>query len=375
MIVLQTLVVYLLIYVILRKCSYQSIANNSLKPIILGILIYSIIFGLRYGVGTDHLSYLEDYINYSKGDVNNKELGFSLFTGLLANNSIPFWIYFAIISFVPLFLVYKSEENNKYVFPYLAFIFIFDCIWLTYNNGLRQVIALSLFIYSIKYISSNKTLAYYIIIMIAISFHTSAALLLIIYPLKKILSKQWISNVYIQIVIIIIAAIIGQMNLIKEYVDLFDKILEFTGYSVYSTDEYYRQMVVKENIERIGIGYIVILLINLFNIYYSKQIKTSIASDKFTIIYNLYFCGCIAFYIFNSSLIISRMNMYFYGFSFMISAYSLYYLTINKKSEARLLYVLHILLFIGYLYRMFDNDSAFYFIWQSDIYKLTHSGF
>ena len=162
------------------------------------------------------------------------------------------------------------------------------------------------------------------------------------------------------------------MNIIKEFVELFDKILEFTGYSVYSGDEYYRQMVVKEDIESIGIGYIVILLINLFNIYYSKQTKTYLASDKFTIIYNLYFVGCIVFYIFNSSLIVNRINMYFYGFSFIVSAYSLCYLNSNKKSIAKILYTVHIMLFLGYMYRMFDNDSAFYFIWQSDIYRLAH---
>ena len=64
--------------------------------------------------------------------------------------------------------------------------------------------------------------------------------------------------------------------------------------------------------------------------------------------------------------------MYFYGFSFIVSSYSLYYLTSNKTGIAKLLYVVHIMLFVGYMYRMFDNDSAFYFIWQSDLYKLMH---
>lgn len=372
MIVLQTLAIYLFLFVILRKKSLQSTASNSLKPIIAGIFIYAIIFGLRYGVGTDHLSYLEEYLNYDNGNESEKELGFSFFTGLLANNGIPSWIYFAIISFFPLFLVYKSEENNKYVYPYLAFIFIFDCIWLTYSNGLRQVIALSIFIYSIKYISSNKVFAYYLLILIAFTFHSSAALLLIIYPLKKVLSRQWIQNVYIQIIIITVAAIIGQMNIIKEYVELFDKILELTGYSVYSGEEYYRQMVVKDEIEKIGIGYVIMFMINILNIIICKQLNSDLKSDRYTIIYNLYFVGCIVFYVFNSSLIVNRINMYFYGFSFIISAYTLYYSTSYKQSISKLLYFLHLMLFVGYMYRMFDNDSAFYFIWQSDMYRLAH---
>lgn len=373
MIIIQTFLIYILLYLILYGQSKRSEFNNSLNPILFALSVYSVIFGLRYGVGTDHLSYLEAYNEASNGTVeNNIEIGFAMITNTMAKIGVPSFIYFTILAFIPIFLVYKSEENTKVIYRYLSFVFVFGCIWLTYNNGLRQVIAFAIWVYSLQYIIKKKAVIYFILILLAMSFHKSAVILLPIYFIYHFTRKEWFSNVWKQIGCVIIAAVLGQLNFPQRFSAFIDRVLIATGYGAY-LDDYYHQMVVKENIENIGLGFIIILLINIANIIHSEKVKLTINDSKITFIYNLYFIGVIVFYLFNSSLIINRINMYFYGFSFIFSAYVLYYLKISGKQIPLItLVAIYILLFVGYLYRMFDNDSAFYFIWQEDLYGLHH---
>ena len=353
--------------------SKRSEFNNSLNPILFALIVYSVIFGLRYGVGTDHLSYLEAYNEASNGTAeNNIEIGFAMITNTMARIGLPSFIYFTILAFIPVFLVYKSEENTKVLYRHLSFVFVFGCIWLTYNNGLRQVVAFAIWVYSLQYIIKKKAIIYFILILLAMSFHKSAAILLLIYFIYHFTRKEWFSNVWKQIGCVIIAVVLGQLNFPQKISAFIDRVLITTGYGTY-LDDYYHQMVVKENIESIGVGFIIILLINITNIIYSEKVKLTVNDSKITFIYNLYFIGVIVFYLFNSSLIISRINMYFYGFSFIFSAYVLYYLKISgNQIPLKSLVALYMLLFVGYLYRMFDNDSAFYFIWQEDLYRLHH---
>lgn len=373
MIIIQTFLIYIFLYLILYGQSKRSEFNNSLNPILFALIVYSVIFGLRYGVGTDHLSYLEAYNEASNGTAeNNIEIGFAMITNTMARIGLPSFIYFTILAFIPVFLVYKSEENTKVLYRHLSFVFVFGCIWLTYNNGLRQVVAFAIWVYSLQYIIKKKAIIYFILILLAMSFHKSAAILLLIYFIYHFTRKEWFSNVWKQIGCVIIAVVLGQLNFPQKISAFIDRVLITTGYGTY-LDDYYHQMVVKENIESIGVGFIIILLINITNIIYSEKVKLTVNDSKITFIYNLYFIGVIVFYLFNSSLIISRINMYFYGFSFIFSAYVLYYLKISgNQIPLKSLVALYMLLFVGYLYRMFDNDSAFYFIWQEDLYRLHH---
>lgn len=77
---IQTLFVYLfLTFFLLFFAKYtSSVKQKSIGyPMFIGLLIYSVVFGMRYGVGMDHLSYLDDYLDISKGGEHNQmEKGF-----------------------------------------------------------------------------------------------------------------------------------------------------------------------------------------------------------------------------------------------------------------------------------------------------------
>jgi hypothetical protein len=66
------------------------------------ILLYSLIFGVRYGVGTDYLNYLDIYENWGYGidDESRIELGFATILSFCSNlNLSKGWLFF-ILSFL-----------------------------------------------------------------------------------------------------------------------------------------------------------------------------------------------------------------------------------------------------------------------------------
>ena len=60
-IIIQTIVVYLIITVVLYISSRLTTQTRKIRYITFGLIIYSIIFGLRYGVGYDCNTYIESY--------------------------------------------------------------------------------------------------------------------------------------------------------------------------------------------------------------------------------------------------------------------------------------------------------------------------
>ena len=65
------------------------------------LVIFAIVFGMRYDVGVDHLSYLENYI----WQIDNPkfELIFSWITKICRSLNFHYSIYFAILAFIQVF--------------------------------------------------------------------------------------------------------------------------------------------------------------------------------------------------------------------------------------------------------------------------------
>ena len=159
MVTLQTYFIYLLLFVVMLFLAKRASERNEWFWMILAILLYAIVFGLRYGVGVDHLAYLADYMRYglaASGQYDDTEIGFKFFRDTLAQNDIHFSVYFVIIAFVQLWLVFKAVQKDKFIYPYLVVAFFLGCIWLSYSNGLRQQLAFCFFAYSLLFIENKK---------------------------------------------------------------------------------------------------------------------------------------------------------------------------------------------------------------------------
>src|SRR5690606_7555628 len=100
---IQTIIIYLFIIAIMSIGGSLKTTKKILGlsfPLFIALIFYSIIFGVRYGVGTDYFAYLEAYQHATiYGELtDNNEFLFDFLTLILAKNGFHFSIYFGIIA-------------------------------------------------------------------------------------------------------------------------------------------------------------------------------------------------------------------------------------------------------------------------------------
>lgn len=364
---LQTVIIYLTLFGIMFFLSKKAVRYKSWKYIIGILLIYSVIFGIRYGVGMDFLVYLESY--ESKGVskysyVDLYEPGFMAIIKIFSFLNLHFSFFFGFVAFLQLYYVFKTFRYNFELYPYLVYTFMIGCVWLDFSNGLRQILALCFFIYSLSLLDKKHWLiTSFIYILLAASMHKSAILLIILCVL---LHKKdiWFNNLKIQFVAFVLAFIIGNIGFVQQVIEQFDVVLSYMQYDHYLERTDLEDMVEKKVSK--GIGFYGILITDIILVACSNSVKRYFYYNPyFKRIYNLYFIGVLIRYAFLTSLLIQRVNYYFYFFKFVIAAHTLLYAKKHNKLIFVALIFLYLLLFIGTLSSMEINTSLYKFFWQT----------
>lgn len=197
--------------------------------LILSFLPFFLILGLRYGIGYDYLHiYTPIFNNIVNGGKTNWEIGAVAICKLIGIfTKDPFYFFF-ITSFITSFVTYKAINENSEI-PWLSLLlFVLAGFYMESMNIVRQSIAISIFIYSYKYIYDKNLKKYIISIIIASLFHESAIILLPIYFICNMkLTKRKLFLTFLGIMIILPIA-----NTI------FMQILKFSQYSHYMVGTY-----------------------------------------------------------------------------------------------------------------------------------------
>lgn len=336
------------------------------KYIIYTIFIYSIVFGLRYGVGMDYPVYLEGYNNLGMSIYSDAEIyepGFTFIIKFLNFFNAHFCVFFGLIAFIQIYYVFKAFRCNFKLYPYLVYTFMIGCVWLDFGNGLRQILALCFFIYSISLLEKKNWFRCCLVYtLIGMSMHKSAIILIFLCALLKY-KDEWFNNLKIQFLAFIIAYIIGNIGFVQQVLGQFDIILSYMQYDHYLERGDLEHMIEKE-VSR-GIGFYGILCTDILLILCSNKVKKEFDNNPYyKRIYNLYFVGVLIRYAFLTSMMIQRVNYYLYFFKFIIAAYTLLYAKRHNIFLFIALIFLYLLFFIGTLSSMENNTSLYKFIWQ-----------
>ena len=158
-----------------------------------------------YMTGTDWRMYEDIYnkILWSDLRLYPSETGFYILILISKSLNIDFWIFLITLK-VTFFIVYLQVSRlfniSRWLFLGLAFPFY---MYLFIDNPLRNFIAITLFMLSIKYLINNSAIKYYLVILLAINFHISALILLLIYPIRNLkISSNALIIIYITFFII-----------------------------------------------------------------------------------------------------------------------------------------------------------------------------
>lgn len=328
----------------------------------LSILVFAIVAGLRYNVGVDHLMYLQFYEDMTKqGWITRETLepGFSFIMKVFTELNLHFFFFFAFLAAIQITFIYYSFRNNKYILPYIGLFIMLGPYFLDWMNGIRQCIAMCIFVLSIEFIQKRKFILYILTIFGASLIHKSAYILL---PFYFIFFKSFSpSKTKTHLLILILCIILGNSPTWISSITSLNNFFIFLGYENYVNN--FENVL--DNLKEFAWGprRISVLLINFIIIYLYPQINQFYYNNKNVPLYfNLFFIGvCLYNLLANTSLEFLRPVSYFTIFTLPMSAYTAHYLKIQKS---KMFYLLFIILVCSYSYlSVFSTSDPHNTIW------------
>lgn len=364
---MQSLVIYLSLASVMTLLCSMAHRRNNWGSVLPALVLYSIVFGIRYGVGTDHIAYWKIYQSALLGnDIYQKfEPGFAALITFCTKLKLAPPFFFFIVAFLQIFFLFRIFKGKEEVLPFMAFVFMIACAWLSYSNGMRQILSFCVFAYSLQFIASKEPVKYYLCILLAISFHSSALILLLVYPILR-LKYEWFSNIKYQLIGLAIALVLMNLNVVSSAFGYLDDAIRMLGYGEYLSGRYSKKLDADVSI---GLGFVINLVINVLIIVYSNKVKSLYPNSWITSAYNLFYIGLVCKYAFISSQLLGRANMYFNGFSEIFGAFTLYYMYKERRNAIYILIGLYVMTFVAVMNKMDINDAKYYFYWQKSEYK------
>lgn len=200
------------------------------KVFILLIFFLTLLLAFRYGQGTDYYGYYRQYVSVKFADnifeniLYHGEWGWYVLMFLSNKIGLSYEMFIALISFVMMCGIFRVI--NKYS-PYkmISLLIFYPTFYLTYCfSALRQGLVMCLFLgFGLELLLKKAYLRYILLVMILITFHKSAIVLLVLpialqFKGRKV--AKWI------IVVPIIVAIL-------EYIGIINNIANNLGVSSY----------------------------------------------------------------------------------------------------------------------------------------------
>lgn len=315
------------------------------------LFLFVLISSLRYRTGVDCESYVYDYLHWNPNDVDDKwELFYvGIVEGLrsIGAGRVLFLGVLAALEIVPF---YYALKTRKFLYAYIGLILMVGPFYLNWMNGIRQCIAACFFVLaSVVLVDKwkNRRLVAALIIILAAQFHTSAYVLLafLFIPAERDLFKNRILN----IAILIVCAVLGQSEFIKDSLGFITAIEHADFYSNYNLD----LVMADERTMTFGPRRIVIFLLCLIVLWYAPQMKRYFNDKFFIYSFNLFFINeCFGDNLLsNVSHVLRRPFLYTQPFELICFAYFFYYISRCYKGKYKnLVYIFSIILICSYIF-------------------------
>lgn len=370
MLYIQSLIVYISLLIGMSIATLWAIQKKKRIYLLIPIFFFSLISGLRYGVGIDYYAYLR---SFSASDLelwNSYEPGFIYIIKICRLLGLGPESFFFILAFLQIFFLYFSFRKNTSVTIFLPSALILTGIAMSgYMNNIRQTIAFCIFVFSVHYIAKRNFFRYLLCVATAFLFHKSAVILLPLYWIWR-WKDSYFTNSRWQIILASLAFITASFIDLPTILGHFDSLLEIMGYSHYMKGT----RIAGES--SIGLGYVLVFITYLIIIIYNKKMKLFYNDRTFNIMYDLFFIGCISEFLFRGSMMFNRITYYFSGFKTIFIAYVLYFLYKNKK-DSSIMYYSYIVLWIILVY-MFarcialseTNTLQYVFSFQKELHEI-----
>lgn len=308
------------IAIFISVIAFAVFSDISEKPILglfaIGVVL-TIVLGLRdYGVGTDTLIYPEYYFRqaevFSFSDVvdyfEEYDFGF-LLLGVIASfiwddpQSMLFFTEAFIIT-ATLIGVYRLKQI--FDFPYVVYFLLYCLLFLNPSlNYMRQNCSVSILLIGFSYMLENKWWRYVLFQVIAILFHSSSVLFLIV-PFFYFLSQHVNDKVRYLLTIVFFLGVIIAVISFYQYLQILSElgaVSETYGERYGETGKYS-----SENLY--GVSYLAYIALNYLIIYYSYKNEILSKENQYLMLC-LYTASVLFFYTSTFVVFLSRLAIYF----------------------------------------------------------------
>lgn len=343
-----TLTVLLIFSFIELRTKVTSVQHKSMLFFVYALFVFQA--GLRWQTGTDwepYLLHFEETNNISDVyySLTGFEHGYGFFVLIVKsiwNNYTTFLLIHALIYYFLIFSAFKKLS---------PFIFISLLVFYATSMGVmgsnRQLIALGICLYALRYVIDKNALKFFLLIALAFLFHTTAVMFVVYYFLNRDIKRAWI------FVILILSFIIGKTSipfLVFSFVG--NNIGGMAASKAFIYIDNSQDELLNNGLSILGLIKR-LLFIGLF-IYNYKFLTAKLTYYK--LIFNGYFVGLIIYVLFSSSILVlvNRGSLYFTTMEVLLLA-SQFLVIKNKDFKFPLL----ILLFIISVFLLFQSIAAY----------------
>lgn len=296
--------------------------------LLLSILTFTIVIGLRYDVGIDWKNYkalLEELIN--KGTTNSEiEYGYYLLMKTVYYLRLNYVSIFIFIAFLQIVFLYARGKDFNKVFPFMIIFFFTMGNFIYSLNIMRQMMAISIIFYGTKFIINKNFIAWLLICVLAFFIHKTAIICIPFYFLNKNLSKNRIIFigilvlVYITMKYVIVERLEGLLN--------FSNLLFGRESSLVSIYNQNRDVIANGGSGLFLLSEIIFYAIML---YFYSECANEFKTNGFYLFFNLTAFGIVLFPLVSDNILLDRIIYYFGAFKFVTFGFYVYYFIYHRK--------------------------------------------
>lgn len=348
---------------------YNRKLNRGSRDIALFIcfMIFWLVAGLRYETGIDWPYYDSYFRDITPGMVidNLRSLNFYdqyEFGYIMLNLVIRFftgnvvWFYLFIAFFTNVLLFSSIRKYSNHVF--LSLLIYFTTIYFILDmSGIRQCIALNIFIFAIRYVESGQIARYMVLIVLAAFFHLTSLMLIPVYFLLRIEFRSWM------LAALILAGVLIALLQVEWIIPALQKISGFISMEAV-TNKIYRYSLRSDSRE-FGIGFVLNLLIFLFILAKRKEFSSL---RMFNIFLNIYVAGLFLYYYgWELNEFSSRLRLYFTAGNLVL--FTMFFDVFKRKLNRSLAFIFIVMfsLFYGRTYLFGLPEALAYTPYQNYI--------
>lgn len=176
--------------VALKSSTFNSEYSLPSIVMLISMMPLFLIAAMRYFVGIDYTTYTNYQIPMILNGYYQVRVEilyrYLIIIGNYLGQGNTYQYIFALTAFLICFFVYKAIQEQSVNASLSIYLFVM-CTFYNYSlSGMRQSIAIAIFLYALKYIKSEEIWKYFFWIVIAIGFHNSATIFLPLYFVRKI---------------------------------------------------------------------------------------------------------------------------------------------------------------------------------------------